>query len=210
MRSLLILTSACAGLLASPIGLVSIAQAGPTYFLVAERPVLSPGDDYTPHGDSFVIGLDDPQLIDHARAIIDDPVSATETIVFASIRRGAGVDAETGLPVNRSLTQPGAPLWSWHVHEVSGFGEFGIELIDGWPSYVERDVEGWFRNTNGGASETEALPPPVEGFIGFWGYTVVEELDGYPASAVLIPLPAVVPLAGLGIASAYLLRRRIL
>ena len=60
--------------------------------------------------------------------------------------------------------------------------DFTIEILDGWPGFVEQDVNGWIANTNGR--------------VGFWTYTVVAELpapvpalDGHgPAGLVLVLL----------------------
>ncbi|MFT3787718.1 MAG: hypothetical protein QM770_16370 [Tepidisphaeraceae bacterium] len=153
--------------------------AAPSYFLLAER------NDAVVHGDSFVVGLTDADLIQHARDLIQlGPDSAGSPILFADIAEGAD-------GINRDLLKPGAPQWSWHVTSVGGFSDFGIELLDGWPSFVESDVPGWIRNTN----PTQAPPPaPQTGQIGFWSYTVVKELPSdYPETIPVIPLPATVP-----------------
>jgi hypothetical protein len=158
------------------LGFSPAAQAGMTYFLVAERP------DAKTHGDSFVIGIDKESDIAHARDLIArGPDVAGAPIVFAAVAPGN----PGGL--NRNLTAPGTPAWDWHVTDVVGFGDMGIELIDGWPTFVQDDIDGWMDNTNGQ--------------IGFWSYTVVQELPGY-GNAVPLP-PAVfggaVVLAGMAV-----------
>lgn len=125
------------------------AAAVPIEFLVAEHP----GREI--HGDSFVLLLEDPEHIAHARELIETKGAAGAAIVVARIAAGAD-----GL--NRDLRAPGAPPWSWHVTEFETFADNTIELCDGWPGYVEQDVEGWIENT--------------DGTICFWSYTVVEEL----------------------------------
>lgn len=129
------------------------AWASPVYFLVGELP----GQEI--HNDSYVLRLDDPAHIAHARELISLGPAAGAPIVVASI--APGVDG-----INRNYRAVGQPEWSWHVTEFQGFADMTIEILDGWPTYVEQDVPGWIANTNG--------------TIGFWNYTVVEELTNVP------------------------------
>ena len=119
----------------------------PTLFVVAERvPV---------HGDSYLLPLTDSLDIADARALIaEGPQSGVGSIVVARI--AAGSDG-----VNRDVLAPGEPPWSWHVTAFVGFADAAIEICDGWPGYVESDVDGWIANTNG--------------TVCFWSYTVVAE-----------------------------------
>lgn len=157
--------------LASATLFVPAASAGTVYFEVAERP------EVAVHHDSFVLPLSNSEHIQHARDLIaQGPEQAGGSIVFARIE--AGSDG-----INRNLLAEGQPEWSWHVAEVHGFGDFGIELIDSWPTYVEQNLPAWLSEN--------------EGAIGFWSYTVVRELEGYPAVRPTppnaIPLPAALP-----------------
>lgn len=148
---------------------VSPASAGVSYFLVAEREKV--------HGDSFVVGLSDAGHIAHARDLIArGPDEADSPILFARIAPGAD-------GINRDLLSPDQRQWNWHVDEVVGFGDFGIELIDGWPTFVESDIPGWIDNTGGD--------------IGFWNYTIVRELPDDPSQNPSVPLP---PAAWVGLA----------
>ena len=153
----------------------STTRAGTVYFKVAELP----GQHV--HNDSYILPLDDPADIAAARNIINQgPAKAKAHIAFASIAPGAD-------GINQNLLSP-FQTWSWHVTGFLGFAELGAELYDGWPSFVESDVDGWMDNTNG--------------VIGFWGYTVVSE--------VVIPEPAtwaLGSLAGAGVALAGWRRR---
>ncbi len=145
---------------------------GGVYFKVAEIP----GQEF--HNDGFILPLTNASDIAHARDLISQGPAAGATIVFAEIAKGAD-------GFNRDLNAPGEPLWNWHVTSFDGFGDFGIELLDGWPTFVEQDIDGWIANTNGK--------------IGFWSYTVVAEVPPPPGA---VPLPAgfSAGLAGLSLA----------
>jgi hypothetical protein len=147
LRTLALLLIAVIGTLAAE------ARAGHISFLVAERPGLAV------HSDSFVLTLDDPAAIAHARALIARGPDIGGAIVMAKI--AAGADG-----VNRDYLATGAPAWSWHITDFVGFVDQSAELYDGYPTFVERDVPGWIANTGG--------------MIGFWGYTVVAELSAVP------------------------------
>ena len=71
-----------------------------------------------------------------------------------------------------------------------GFADSTIEILDGWPGYVEQDVDSWIANTGGA--------------IGFWTYTVVEELPEPPADLLRL-----VSLAALALAAGALRRARV-
>ncbi len=152
-------------LLAAPVLMlllsVSPARGGPIYFLVAEPP------EIRTHGDSFALPLIHPQDIAHARRLIAEGPAAGATIAVARI--AAGADG-----INRDYLAPGAPPWSWRVTEFLGFADLTAEILDGWPGFVESDVDGWIRNT--------------DSTIGFWNYTVVAELGPSPAP-LAVPEP---------------------
>lgn len=153
------------------------ASAMSVRFLVAEP------EGERAHGDSYVLTLEDPDAIAHARDLIAQGPSAGMPIVVARI--AAGSDG-----INRDLLAAGEPLWSWHVTEFEQFADITIEILDGWPSFVEQDVGGWIANTGGR--------------IGFWSYTVVQELE-------TVPEPATAALLGgalAGLASFHRWRRR--
>ena len=137
----------------------SPARGDTILFLVTELP----GQRY--HGDSYVLPISDPGAVAHARDLAAKGPAAGETIVFARIAPGAD-------GVNRDWLAPGTPAWSWHVTELIGFGDMGIEIYDGWPTYVESDVAGWIANTGG--------------VIGFWSYTVAFELGAAPEPSTLV------------------------
>jgi len=118
------------------------------YFLVSEREVF--------HGDSYILPLSDPADIAHAEALIQDPESGAP-IVLAKIARGAG----NGAYINRDLAGSGE-AWSWHIAEFLGFVDFSIEVLDGWPTYVEENYDDYVHSSSGQ--------------IGFWSYTISREV----------------------------------
>ncbi len=140
---------ACIAFVALSVFLPFIAHAMPVYFVVSE---LNPEAG---HGDSYVLPLEDVNAINHARNLIENGPSIGGTIVVASI--AAGADG-----INRDVLASGQPLWSWHITKFLGFADITAEILDGWPGFVEQDVEGWIANTGGK--------------IGFWSYTVTQEL----------------------------------
>ena len=133
------------------VGVSLPAGAAPIHFVVSEI--------NTQHGDSYVLPLEDVDAIAHARDLILHGPSIGSPIVVAHIASGSD-------GVNRDVLAPGEPLWSWHVDQFDGFADFTAEILDGWPSFVEQDVEGWIDGTNG--------------YIGFWNYTVTAELAAIP------------------------------
>lgn len=139
----------------------SPAEAGLIRFLVGElgTPV---------HGDSYVVLIDDQdtQRIEHARQIVawhqagQPPAQRPDgLIVVAPVIAGAD-------GINRNHLAPGAPPWSWHTGQPIDFADSTIEILDGWPTFIEQDVNGWIANTNG--------------FLGFWSYSIIDELGQVP------------------------------
>ena len=159
--------SALAAAVLVAVGATVRAAAAPIEFLVAEFP------GHVVHGDSYVLVLEAAADIEHARALVEKGAAAGATI--AVVRIAAGADGR-----NRNVRASGEPLWSWRQTSFEGFGDFAIELCDGWPGYVEQDVERWIANTNG--------------TICFWSYTVVEELPE-PGTALGIAVGAAALLA---------------
>jgi hypothetical protein len=147
-------------------------SGAPAYFLVAEPPGRGV------HCDSYVLPVTRPDDIEHARALIHLGPEVTErAIAVAHIQLGAD-------GINRDLFTVERAPWSWHVTELVSFGDYAIELLDGWPGLVEMDPAAWMRNT-----PPDGESPDIHGSIGFWGYTVVEELVGYPESLSSSAIP---------------------
>jgi hypothetical protein len=174
--------------------LAGSAQAGTVYFLVSEFP------GAVSNGDSFVLPLSKADDISHARDLIRLGTSAGRPLVFADIVAG-------GDHINRNLLASNSPSWSWRISRFDSFADGGIELVDGWPNYIEHDVPGWINNTGGGTVDSDGDGRPdggaTIGKVGFWGYTVTAELGGNPyhlhpvhgvtPAAVAVPLPAALP-----------------
>jgi hypothetical protein len=165
------------------------ALAAPVYFLVSEFP------DQKEHGDSFVLPLENAADIAHARDLIQHGKAAGRTQVTADIVAGAN-------DINRDLLADGEPAWSWHISHFDQFADVGIELTDGWPSFIEQDVHGWINNTGGGTVDNDGDGQPDKnatvGRVAFWSYTVTAELTGEPTNLTIvprtaIPLPAALP-----------------
>lgn len=179
MRGLLVSLTAGAVLWAVATG---AAATETVYFVVGEWP----GQEV--YGDSYVVPIDDPLDIQHARDLIAlGPEVAGDPIVVAAIEAGAD-------GINRDWLAAGAPEWSWHVTQFEGFAFGTIEILDGYPTYVESDVDGWIENTN------QSSEPEV-GYVGFWGYTVIAELPP-------IPEPALIGAVGLGLMLCFRFFRR--
>jgi hypothetical protein len=135
--------------------LTALALAGPA--LAGEAIRFFVGEISGPfHDDGYVLVLTDPDDIAYARTLINDPDNAPDKIVFASVTPGAD-------GINRNFALDSAPAWSWHVDEFIGFTSASAEIFDGWPGFIEEDIEGWIANTDGG-------------YVGFWNYTITAEL----------------------------------
>jgi len=120
------------------------AQAETVYFLV--------GEIYPYHNDCYLLPLDNPSDIEHARDLIKYGPGIGGAIVVGYVYPGYG----GGININRNYLQAGMPSWSWNVQFVE-FADIAIELCDGWPGWVEECPECWFE-------------------ICFWSYTVVVKL----------------------------------
>lgn len=140
------------------VGVAALALVGcgggsdqrPVYFLVAE---ITPS-----HGDSYLLPLTDPDDIARARQLAVSARPQQPTIVVAQIAAGSS----DGLVENRDLLR-GGRRWSWHVSRFLNFADATIEILDGWPGYVEDHFAEWQRITGG--------------TIGFWQYTVQREVS---------------------------------
>lgn len=131
-------------------------QGSPVYFVVAEK-----GSPF--HGDSYIVPITEPADLREARDVIRGR-NGFETIVVCQITVGSD-------GINRDVLAPGEPLWSWHVIAFHEFAETTQETYDGWPGLVESNPYVYIQ------------PPPLgdnTGTIGFWTYTVTQELGPGP------------------------------
>ena len=141
------------------LAVVPAAAQQVAWFVVAENPELP-----TVHGDSFLLPLSRPEdIADARRRIAEGAGSGVGAIATVAIAAG-------GDGFNRDVRGGGTPAWSWHVVGFAGFADFAIELCDGWPTFVEQDVQAFITNTGGAMC--------------FWKYSVVAELDAPPDFAI--------------------------
>lgn len=119
------------------------------------------GETNPTHGESFILVLEEVEDIEKARSIINDPENAAEKIIYAKIVRQEDDEKYRNQDLNSST------IWSWRIEEFQEFTSTTAEILDAWPGYVEEDLNRWFLGTSG---------DPTYGFIGFWAYTVVEEI----------------------------------
>ncbi len=119
------------------------------YFVVANP-------DNTAQG-AYVLPLNHPGDIAHARAVIASPESTSAHIAVARIAEGGTEGSYTNCdPLN------GDSLWSWRITEFLGFADVTAEIYDGWAAYLEEHLAEWLSTTGDQ--------------IGFWTYRVVSEL----------------------------------
>ncbi|WP_413574592.1 hypothetical protein ACLVWU_10215 [Bdellovibrio sp. HCB290] len=112
---------------------------------------------------SFVIAMDDEEVISTAREQIRNP--ELEKIVVARIAIG------TGLGINRNFQSRDKSPYSWTVTHVDSFGDFAHLDCDGSPDLVEERLQQ--RLSEGGR-------------ICFWRYRVVRELTPVEVSSGLL------------------------
>jgi hypothetical protein len=204
VRSWLVLFAAAAVVFVSASASTSIAAT--VYFLVSEFP------DQREHGDSFVLPLSDDAHIAHARDLVARGRDAGSYLIAADIVAGAD-------NINRNILADGKPAWSWHISHFEQFADASIELTDGWPGFIESDVQGWINNTGGGTIDNDGDgepdgPPPTVGRIAFWSYTVTAELTGSPTDLsivprTVVPLPAALPAGAAMLALAGVALRKV-
>lgn len=123
---------------------------GGVRFVVAER------DGAENNRDAYTLILTEAADIAHARRLIAEGPEIGNAIVHARI--GVGGDG-----VNRNWRAAGAPAWSWHIESFFQFTEVTPEILDYWPAGIEKDPQGW-------------VDSATQGEIGFWMYTVVDEI----------------------------------
>jgi len=126
-----------------------------------------------PDSESFILSLTDLDEIVQARQIIANPhelciipgfhlCQDLDKIILAKIVRQDGSESYLNKDLNNDM------IWSWRIDSFDGFVGSTIEILDGWPGYIEEDLDRWFQNTDGDENH---------GHIGLWSYTVVAEVE---------------------------------
>lgn len=86
-------------------------------------------DNNSTGDDNFIVKTSDPQVIATAEAQLSLPQDERNLHINGEIARGNG-GYNTG--------------WSWHfVPEAWGFAEVSIEVCDGQPGFVEKNLDYW-------------------------------------------------------------------
>lgn len=83
---------------------------------------------------SFIVGMEDPALIQQARDLIK---TQSSKLMIAQISYGPQSE-------NRSLMGDTTP-YSWRVHKVTGFSDFAHISCDGSPQVVEEQIPQWLQ-----------------------------------------------------------------
>lgn len=104
---------------------------------------------------SYIVGLDNPDLISQARKQIQYPNAFLPRILLGRVGFGHG-------ELNRDFSSPAKSPWSWHLTEVFRFAELASQECDGSPQMLEERLYSWTQGS---------------GVICFWSYRIVEELS---------------------------------
>jgi hypothetical protein len=83
---------------------------------------------HTTHDERFVARTSDPDLIARVRAELAKPLAERALHINGVIAKGSDANAP----------------WSWHfVEKEWTLAEMSIELCDGWPGYIEENLDTW-------------------------------------------------------------------
>jgi hypothetical protein len=143
--------------LVAALAATNTATAQVIYFLVARYP--------WPNDASAVIPLSDPDQVSHARDLVAQVGQGTDVNLLS--RPWPGVITYAGADgINRNYQDPRLPEWSWHITQVTGFGDAGVPEIFKSPLGLEYEYTN-HPNTTG----TNWM---------LMGYTAVQELGSLP------------------------------
>jgi hypothetical protein len=117
------------------------------------------GENSLVHRDSYLLPLSDPADIEAARASIQNGESK---IVIAEISRITNPATQLNFDFGHNRK------WSWYVSDFLQFTDFSIEILDGWPEYVEENYDEFVNVTKGDNGK---------GRIGFWNYSIKREVS---------------------------------
>lgn len=109
----------------------------------------------TGSGDTFIVQIKDPKLIQKARDQISNP--KLEKIVFAQVQKGAST-------FNRNRSRIDKSFWSWFASEVTNISDIGSTTCNGLPQFLEDRIDQWIKDP---------------GRICFWTYRIKRELSGH-------------------------------
>jgi len=123
------------------------------YFLVGEKSAV--------HQDSYLIRTDDPAKLTEIRSWLAKP-PAERPLVLTDIKK----TGDTPSVWNRDLVTKGR-TWNWEPAGDIALVDFTIEIYDGWPVYVQENLDEWIRITQTGTGN---------GRVGFWNYTIIREV----------------------------------
>lgn len=104
---------------------------------------------------SFVIELEDPDLIQQARKQVQLPHAHISRMLVARVEMGSHL-------LNYNPRDKWQTPWAWHVEQVYRFADFGSIDCDGNPELLEQTLNWWLKNRNG--------------LICFWNYKIKNEL----------------------------------
>ncbi len=104
-------------------------------------------------GDSFIVQITNPALIQQAREQISNP--NLEKILFAKVAKG-----HSGF--NRNWSKKDRAFWSWSATEVTSIADLASTSCNGFPQAVEDRIDFWLKNP---------------GRICFWSYRIQRELS---------------------------------
>jgi hypothetical protein len=156
------------GLIIIIFGIFTTTASQPIYFLVGYAPSI-----INPPPESYVILLSKDEDILHARYLIDHAKDIAAYVwVDGLIVAAKVIGGKDG--INRNYLDPKFTEWSWHVDKFYCFCDYTIEVMDGSPSVTEK-YNDWSKGS------------AVSFDIGFWCFTVVQELGPAPLYLSIIP-----------------------
>ncbi len=123
------------------------------------------------------------QVPDQPPAISDTDFSSESAEQIVQYPAGTSVDKLTAVDLFKGQDSDDMPgLVISGRGEISGFGDAGIDLLDGWTDYVGSSNSAWLAASSG-------APDPAE--LGFWSFTASPEMlrNDLVPSVLVIPLP---------------------
>jgi len=120
----------------------------------------------------------DAPTVEFAKLIVSaEHVSWQQNVLFARVSPSSTGTYRDSTSFNNS--------WNWQSSGVDNFQGLNPQLLQPSLSISDHDLPRWVRVTELDESEGAAFVA-----VGFWGFSNVAEMPGYPGSNPLIPLPA--------------------